>query len=163
MTPEEALSAYRKSPAVLYAEPDYEVRLMSQVIPNDPSFGSLYGLHNTGQIGGVIDADIDAPEAWQITTGSGNTIVAVIDTGVDYTHPDLAANIWTNSDEITGNGLDDDSNGYVDDVHGYDFVNGDGNPTTVGGSTGTHSRYSMRSKMPATPGTSSWQRPATMA
>src|SRR5262249_48878129 len=92
------------------------------------SFSSLWGLHNTGQTGGTPDADIDAPEAWDVTTGSSSVVVAVIDTGVDYTHPDLAANIWTNAGEVPGNGVDDDHNGYVDDVHGYDFVNNDGDP-----------------------------------
>jgi len=97
-------------------------------VPNDPSFTTLYGLNNVGQTGGTTDADIDAPEAWNVTTGSSATIVAVIDTGIDYTHPDLAANIWTNPGEIAGNGVDDDHNGFVDDVHGYDFVNNDGDP-----------------------------------
>ena len=74
------------------------------------------------------DADIDAPEAWDLTTGSAGVVVGVIDTGVDYNHPDLAANIWTNPGEIAGNGVDDDGNGFVDDIHGYDFVNNDGDP-----------------------------------
>jgi subtilisin family serine protease len=117
-------------PRVRYAEPNYVVH--ADVIPNDPSFGVLYGLNNTGQAiqgaPGTPDADIDAPEAWGATTGNSNTIVAVVDTGVDYTHPDLAANMWTNPGEIPGNGIDDDGNGYVDDVHGYDFVNNDGDP-----------------------------------
>jgi subtilisin family serine protease len=103
------------------------VRLFQQ-LPNDPQLASLWGLHNTGQSGGVADSDIDAPEAWDLTTGTSSIVVGVIDTGVDYTHPDLAANIWTNPGEIGGNGLDDDGNGFVDDLHGYDFVNNDGDP-----------------------------------
>ncbi len=97
-------------------------------LPNDPSFGSLWGLDNTGQDGGTADADIDAPEAWILQTGSSDVVVAVIDTGVDYNHQDLAPNIWTNPGEIPGNNLDDDGNGFVDDVHGYDFVNNDADP-----------------------------------
>ena len=120
------LAAYRADPDVLYAEPDYQVRLAA--MPNDPRFDSLWGLNNTGQTGGVADADIDAPEAWDITTGGGSAIVAVIDTGVDYTHPDLAPNMWVNQGEIAGNGMDDDGNGYVDDVYGYDFFNNDADP-----------------------------------
>ena len=108
--------------------------------PNDPSFGQTWGLNNTGQTSGqagVADADIDAPEAWDLTTGSRSIVVGVIDTGVDYTHPDLAANIWTNPGEIAGNGIDDDGNGFVDDVHGYDFANNDGDPMDDNGH-GTH-------------------------
>jgi len=99
-----------------------------QTVPNDSQYTRLWGLNNTGQTGGTPDADIDAPEAWNISTGSSQIVVGVIDTGVDYTHPDLAANIWTNPGEIAGNGIDDDGNGFVDDVHGYDFVNNDGDP-----------------------------------
>jgi subtilisin family serine protease/fibronectin type 3 domain-containing protein/methionine-rich copper-binding protein CopC len=121
-----ALAAFRSDPRVLYAEPNYTIRLAQ--MPEDPQFSSLWGMHNVGQTGGTFDADIDAPEAWDITVGSGTTVVAVIDTGVDYTHEDLAANIWTNRNEVPGDGLDNDGNGYVDDVHGYDFINGDGDP-----------------------------------
>jgi len=89
--------------------------------PNDPCFPLLYGLHNTGQTGGISDADIDAPEAWDIRTDANDIIVAVIDSGIDYNHPDLASNIWHNPGEIPGNGIDDDGNGYIDDIYGYDF------------------------------------------
>ena len=94
---EKALAAYRADPLVEYAQPNY--RIHAQDTPNDPGFGSLWGLHNTGQTGGTPDADIDAPEAWDHWTGNGSTIVAVIDTGVDYNHPDLAGNMWTNPGE----------------------------------------------------------------
>ena len=117
---------FRGSSSVAFAEPDGAVSL--QATPNDPSYSQLWGLNNTGQTGGTADADIDAPEAWNITHGDGSVVVGVIDTGVDYTHPDLAANMWTNPGEIPGNVIDDDGNGFVDDVHGYDFVNNDGNP-----------------------------------
>ncbi|UEM25318.1 S8 family serine peptidase (plasmid) [Skermanella mucosa] len=101
---------------------------VSQTVPNDPDFGLLWGLDNQGQDGGVADADIDAPEAWDQETGSG-TVVAVIDTGIELPHPDLDDNIWSNPGEIAGNGVDDDGNGYVDDISGYDFVNEDADPT----------------------------------
>ena len=106
-------------------------------VPNDPLFSRLYALRNTGQTGGPVGADIDATAAWNVTTGSQAVFVGVIDTGIDYTHPDLAANIWTNPGEIAGNGFDDDANGFVDDVHGYDFANDDGDPIDDHGH-GTH-------------------------
>jgi subtilisin family serine protease/subtilisin-like proprotein convertase family protein len=132
-----ALRAYRASKLVEYAEPNYTVRVA--LTPNDTMFGSLYGLHNIGQSGGTSDADIDAPAAWDITTGSSSVVVAVIDTGVDYNHPDLINNMWTNPGEIA-NGLDDDNNGVVDDIHGANFIgNGaaSGNPMDDN-SHGTH-------------------------
>jgi subtilisin family serine protease/uncharacterized protein (DUF2141 family) len=94
----DALAAYRNNPNVAYAEPDYNISL--QLLPNDPQFPSLWGLNNTGQTGGTPDVDINAPLAWEATTGSTKTVVAVIDTGVDYTHPDLYQNIWINQAEI---------------------------------------------------------------
>lgn len=120
-------------PGYQYVEPNLVQANALTGIPTDPSFGQLYGLHNTGQsivgVSGTADADIDAPEAWDITTGSGDIVVAVIDSGVDYNHPDLAANMWTNSPEVNGvTGVDDDGNGYTDDIYGYDFYNGDANP-----------------------------------
>lgn len=105
------------------------------VVPNDPLFGHLWGLHNLGQpigqqkpVSGTPDADVDAPEAWEIETGwapdaeGAEPIVAVMDTGVDLGHRDLASRLWTNPGEAPGNGLDDDGNGYADDVNGYDFA-----------------------------------------
>lgn len=117
-----ALRRYRGSPNIGYAEPDFLLHPSRE--PNDPGYPKLYGLHNTGQTGGTPGADIDAPGAWDATTGS-DTVVAVVDTGVDVSHPDLEANLWTNEGEIPGDGRDNDGNGYVDDVHGYDFFNGD--------------------------------------
>ena len=122
-------------PRVEYIEPNYIYRASGA--PNDPRFNELWGMNNTGQTGGTNDADLDAPEAWDIQTGSDSTLIAVIDTGVDYKHPDLAANIWTNPGEdawtdpdnpSTGNHADDDGNGYVDDWRGWDFANNDNDP-----------------------------------
>jgi subtilisin family serine protease len=128
---EAAVAALEANPNVEYAEPNY--LLYALETPTDPRFGDLWGLNNTGQLddggnAGTPDADIDAVEAWDVFTGSSSVVVAVIDTGVDYTHPDLAANAWTNPGEIAGNGIDDDSNGFIDDIHGWDFANGDNDP-----------------------------------
>ena len=121
MTVEEALEIYRNDPDVEYAEPNY--RRYATAIPNDSFFSNLWGLNNAG------DTDIDAPEAWDITQGNSNIVVAVLDSGVDYNHPDLAANIWTNQAELTGtSGVDDDGNGKIDDVRGWDFVDDDNDP-----------------------------------
>ena len=121
------LEKLNKNPDIEFAEPNYVLSI--DAVPNDPSFSQLWGIHNLGQTGGAADADIDAPEAWDVQTGSSDVVIAVIDTGVDYNHPDLVSNIWTNLGEIPGNGIDDDGNGYVDDVHGYDFANNNGDPT----------------------------------
>lgn len=124
-----------RAPALSSAEPDYLVHMTG--VPNDTRFTELWGMDNSGQTGGVADADIDAPEAWNLSTGSRNVLVGVIDTGIDYTHPDLAPNMWTNPNEIAGNGIDDDGNGYVDDSHGWDFYNMD-NDSMDDHSHGTH-------------------------
>ena len=118
---------WSSKPEVLYAEPNWTIQPL-QVIPDDPRFPDLYGMNNTGQTGGTADADIDAPEAWEIYTGTSATVVAVIDTGVDYTHQDLVDNMWVNPGEIAGNGIDDDGNGYIDDIYGIDTANGDSDP-----------------------------------
>lgn len=116
----DALRELRQQSSVEIAQPDYRVHIAA--VPNDPKFSSSWGPNNTGQDGGLADADIDATEAWDVTTGTRNTIVAVIDTGIEYRHPDLTANMWLNIDEIDGNSIDDDANGYVDDIYGWDFV-----------------------------------------
>lgn len=135
MSSKDALNKVRQHPAVLYAEPDYIVSTAG--IPDDSRFAELWGMHNTGQTGGVDDADIDAPEAWDITTGSKDIVVGIIDSGIDHTHPDLAANMWVNPGEIAGDGIDNDNNGYVDDVHGIDAINNTGNLIDDNGH-GTH-------------------------
>lgn len=137
---EQAIAAYEAMPDVLYAEPNYIVHAIA--VPGDPLFTNLWGLNNTGQtvngVTGTADADIDAPEAWDVTTGSSDVIIAVVDTGVDYQHPDLDDNMWVNAAEAAGTpGVDDDGNGYIDDIHGYDTVNNDGDPMDDYGH-GTH-------------------------
>jgi subtilisin family serine protease len=101
---------------VASCSPNYEVRVDTATAPNDPMISSLWGLSNESGVG--------AQRAWGVSTGSSDVVVAVIDTGIDYTHPDLRANIWTNPGEIPGNGIDDDGNGYVDDMHGINAMYG---------------------------------------
>ena len=125
---DEALELYLEDPDVEHAEPNY-LLFANVTIPDDTDFNNLWGLNNSGQnvngTNGTPDADIDAPEAWDVTTGSSDIIVAVVDSGVDINHPDLQANIWTNPGETPGNLVDDDGNGYIDDVNGWDFLNHD--------------------------------------
>ncbi len=123
---EDAIGSLDSLAGVMYAEPNYHISIAA--VPNDPDFSQLWGMNNVGQTGGTVDADIDAVEAWDVTTGDQPVVVAVIDSGVDYNHPDLADNIWTNPGEIPNNGVDDDNNGYIDDIHGYDFANNDNDP-----------------------------------
>lgn len=134
---EQTISDYDATGLVEYAEPDYQFR--ASLAPNDPSYlnGSQWDLNNTGQNSGVADADVDAPEAWNVRTSAASVIVAVIDSGGRYTHQDLAANMWRNPGETAGNGVDDDQDGYVDDVFGINTVRGTGNPNDDNGH-GTH-------------------------
>jgi len=111
----QAIKECEADPNVVYAEPNYIYRRF--VEPNDPQFSQLYGMTIT-----------DSPAAWDIQTGSKSVIVGVIDTGVDWDHEDLGDNIWTNTAEIPSNNTDDDGNGFVDDVRGWDFKNDDNNP-----------------------------------
>lgn len=124
-SPANAVNQLKKSGDVLLAEPNYVYN--SLYTPNDAAWSEQWGLHNTGQaiqgVPGLTDADVDAPEGWEFETGFSNpTVVAVIDSGIDLGHPDLAGKLWQNTDEIAGNGLDDDSNGFVDDTTGYNFA-----------------------------------------
>jgi subtilisin family serine protease len=118
------IKRYQQSGLFEYIELNYFFEAFAT--PDDPYFedGSLWGLHNTGQgdPSGTADADIDAPEAWNIRTSADSVIVAVIDTGVRYTHGDLQQNMWANPGEIPGDGVDNDNNGYIDDVHGIDAI-----------------------------------------
>ncbi len=117
-------------PGVRYAEPNGIYRLDDST-PTDPYYPYLWGMENTGQeilgISGTPDADIDAAAAWDITKGSSEVVAAVVDTGVDLEHEDLAQQIWTNPRDPK-NGIDDDRNGFIDDTNGWDFVNADARP-----------------------------------
>ncbi|MCL2912492.1 S8 family serine peptidase [Shewanella corallii] len=132
---EKAVKIISRHPAVKYAEPNYIYKAVGT--PDDPRYPEMWGLNNTGQDGGTADADVDAPEAWDITTGDSDVVIAVIDTGVDYNHEDLTNNMWVNPGEIAGNGVDDDGNGVIDDVHGFSAVNDNGDPMDQNGH-GTH-------------------------
>ena len=176
---------FADNPHIAYAQHDASIG--AQLLPDDPRLSELHGLNNTGQTGGVLDADIDAPEAWDITTGSYDVVVGLIDSGADYTHPDLARNIWINQNEIPttltnsladvdldgrftfadlndpansslvsdlnfngfidagdlladaswSDNVDTSGSGFVDDLFGWDFRNGDNNPLDDHGH-GTH-------------------------
>jgi Subtilisin-like serine proteases len=119
-----AIAAYEQMPEVEAVQPNFYYHL--QAVPNDTQFGSLWGM-----------TKISAPAAWDLTTGSSTVVVAVIDTGMKYTHEDLAANVWTNPGEINGNGIDDDGNGFIDDYYGWDFFYDDSDPYDEHGH-GTH-------------------------
>ncbi|MDD5326471.1 MAG: S8 family serine peptidase [Phycisphaerae bacterium] len=133
---EQAVADYSKDPAVEYAELNY-IFSICVTEPDDTRYPEQWALNNTGQTGGTTDADIDAPEAWDITTGSSDVIIAVVDTGVDYDHLDLQGNMWGNINEIPDNNQDDDENGYIDDIYGYDFFYDDNDPMDDNGH-GTH-------------------------
>ncbi|MBT9582033.1 S8 family serine peptidase [bacterium] len=162
LSTEQAIAKMKQDPTVAYAEPNFIYTLPeqpgqqppaqqppvqqptppqndgpAQFLPNDLT-DQLWGMNNTGQGGGKADADIDAPEAWAIHTGRNDApIIAVIDTGIDYNHSDLKANIWTNPGEIAGDGIDNDGNGVIDDVHGYNAFADNGDPMD-GHGHGTH-------------------------
>lgn len=152
----EALATLQANDLVAYAEPNYIWQ--KHKLPNDPLLSQSWALNNIGQtvpsaneqgelvyINGTPGADLDLRQAWDITTGSRDVVIAVIDDGMDMDHPDLRANLWTNPDEIPNDGLDNDGNDYIDDIHGWDMLDQDNNPdhepadfhgTLVAGSAG---------------------------
>ncbi len=133
---EALLELYRKDSNVEYAEPNG--LFYAAATPNDPYFPNQYGLHNTGQSGGLVDADIDAPEAWDVQTGSSTVVIASIDSGANFGHEDLWATLWRNLGEpAVSNGIDDDGNGYVDDHYAWNFVGNNNLPLDDYGH-GTH-------------------------
>jgi len=139
ISPVDAIKEFRDNPFVDKAIPDTKVSRRD--IPDDTQFDQQWALHNIGQSGGTEDADIDAPEAWDIANGGvtplGDTIVvAIVDGGMMLTHVDIIPNLWTNWGEIPDNGIDDDNNGYIDDVHGWDAYASDGSIPSDG--HGTH-------------------------
>jgi len=139
ISPVDAIMEFRNNPFVDKAIPDTKVSRRD--MPDDTQFDQQWALHNIGQNGGTEDADIDAPEAWDIANGGvtplGDTIVvAIVDGGMMLTHVDIIPNLWTNWGEIPGNGIDDDNNGYIDDVHGWDAYASDGSIPSDG--HGTH-------------------------
>ncbi len=141
------LSQVRNHKDIIVAQFNHKDITTRVTTPDDPQYNSQWSLNNTGQTGGSNDADIDAPEAWDITTGGMTTqgdeiVVAVIDGGIDLNHVDLVDNLWKNTAEIPNNGIDDDANGYVDDYDGWnpfnntDNFSNDSHGTHVSGTVG---------------------------
>ena len=132
----DAIIHYMSDPNVEYAEPNY-LKVMNGM-PNDTSFGNQWALHNTGQYAsGTAGADIRAPLAWDFAIGSHAITIAVIDSGIDYNHPDLVNNIWSNTGESCTDGIDHDGNGYINDCRGWNFVSDNKTPVDDLGH-GTH-------------------------
>lgn len=151
LTLDEVIARYKADPNVEYVEPNFHYTIPNNeyaesnipnestktnkqsLIPNDPYFESLWGLSNVGQKindkpGGIAGADINVLNAWDLTTGDDQIVVGIVDTGIDYSHPDISPNIWVNENEIPNNGIDDDNNGVIDDIHGYNAIDDSGDP-----------------------------------
>jgi gliding motility-associated-like protein len=141
LDPQDVAGKYSKDNDIAWAEPMPVVRSVNDgftfdganpvaptaTFPNDPQYTEQWHYNNTGQAGGTADIDIDLPEAWNITKGSPDVIVGIVDSGVDITHDDLKGNLWVNEAERDGTaGVDDDNNGYIDDIHGFNFTSGFG-------------------------------------
>lgn len=122
----EAIRLVSADNSVVYAEPDYIYSVASTV--NDPEYSRQWGLENQGQTNGSVDADINAEKMWDIEVGSDKVVIGIIDTGVDYKHHDLRENMWKNPGEIPGNNIDDDQNGFIDDVYGINSIKDNGDP-----------------------------------
>jgi len=135
LTLQDAINLLGRNAGLSHVQGNHNV--WHRAIPNDPQFGNQWHHNNTGQSGGTVDADIDAVEAWNLTTGgttaTGDEIVVCIVEGVNMTHTDLIANRWLNTGEIAGNNIDDDQNGYIDDLYGWNVA---GNNGTI--ATGAH-------------------------
>jgi len=132
------MNDYERDSSVAWAVPNLLTH-RDEVVPTDPLFTEQWGLRNDGQqhqiadpppptVQGLSDADIDASDAWSTTPGSSETVIAIIDSGIEAAHPDLSMSLWSNADEIVSNGLDDDGNGYIDDAYGWDFIENDNLP-----------------------------------
>jgi serine protease len=129
----EVVDLFMSDPNVEYAEPDYYYHAATL----DPLFAQQWALENNGQTGGTRDSDINANSMWAINSGSPSVVVGVIDSGTDYNHPDLIPNLWRNLLDLPGTGIDEDGNGYVDDVYGLNAITNTGNPYDDN-SHGTH-------------------------
>jgi Leucine-rich repeat (LRR) protein/subtilisin family serine protease len=140
---EDVIKELQANPNVLYAQPNYIYHALELPAIEDARFGEQWALNNTGQADGMPNFDVDAPEGWKLIQDKGiqmrEVVVAVVDSGIDFSHPDLQGMIWTNKGEVPDNGIDDDKNGFVDDVHGWDFVNNDNDPSDeLANGHGTH-------------------------
>ncbi len=155
---DKVIAAYQNATSIEIAEPVYEVKYADGYnentktihvknqkiaaksldgVPNDPRYGEQWHYNNTGQSpDAIVGNDINIEEAWKIQTGNSQVTVAIMDTGFDVNHPDLKGNLWVNPEEIPGNNIDDDNNGYIDDIHGYNFADDTG--TISAGDHGTH-------------------------